>query len=600
MNAGSSDRTESGRHLAGAIQHLRAGQLEMARIAVDRILRHDPENFDAAHLRGVILFQFGDRQAAVDGFETALELRPDSAQAMSDLGMVLHALGRYREAEPHLSRAVELAPELAAAHLNLGNVLQALGRDRGAEARYRRALELQPGLGAALSNLSRILLSAGRAAESAELARRLIRQAPRAAAGHSRLGSALDRLGRFDEAIEAHRQAVEMKPADIAIRLAYAASLAGYGRMEDAAAQCREALERAPDSVAAHLQLSGAVRLADDPVLMARMEELMNRPDLGAADRGALGLALGRAREKLGDFEGAFATLTAANAMIAGGLDYALSDTADLVRDVTTAFDAATLSRLAGGGAQDGRPIFVVGMPRSGTTLTERILCSRPDVVGAGEPAILHSLASAACEEAGVNSFSALMTGLTGKDLERIGRAYVEALGAYGPVAARIVDKLPGNFLLVGLIHLTLPHARIVHCRRNPADTCLSVFKTRFATGNLPYAYDLDHLAGYYAAYRRVMAHWHEVLPGRVLDVDYEAMVADPRGQSQRLFAHCGLEWTEDALRFHETAGPVHTASIAQVRQPIHTGSRGMAHRYGATARPLFEALERAGVDPES
>lgn len=586
------------REFLQAVSLLRSGQLSKAELQIERVIKAHPDLFEPLHLGAVIAFQDGHRELALTRLRKALKLDPAHAQGWSDLGMMLHASGEWDQAEIALEKALDLAPGLAAAHLNLGNVLSDLGQKIRAERHYREALRLQPRLGAALNNLSKLLLTAGKPAEAEEMAQRLIALAPQNALGHSQLAAALDRLGRPDEAMEAHKKAVGLDPADTVARLAYAKSLAGYGRMEAAIAECRTAIAARPEDVAALTELAGLVRLSDDADLMAKLSALSESESVSPVGRATLLFALGKAAEQAQNYSEAFRSFQAGNALMRKTVRYSAAPFNGVADDALTNCGAELFARRSDVGHPDATPIFIVGMPRSGTTLTEQIMCANAEVFGAGEPGIMRALAVDVQRARGFEIVSDLLEKSPDDVLRKLGADYVDRLRGYSATAGRIIDKVPNNFLFVGLIHLCLPNAKIVHCRRAAADTCLSIFKTRFATGNQLFSYDLDELAAVYARYTDLMDHWNRVLPGVVHTVQYEEMVADQEGQSRALYAHCGLEWTDAALSFHKTERPVHTASISQVRQPIYDASKGIAGRYGEAARPLIDALERAGVDP--
>lgn len=581
-----------------AVQLLQGRQLEEAESAIAQLISAHPDKFEPLHLGAIIAFQSGERPEGVTRLRTALQIRPDHAQGLSDLGMMLHTVGELEAAEIALVKALELAPNMAGAHLNLGNVLSDFGDKLRAERHYREALRLHPNLGAALNNLSKLLLGAGKADEALDLARRLIDLAPNSALGHTQAASALDRLGRLEEALATHQKAIALNPLDNGARLSHAGSLAGYGQMEAAIAECRTAITNNPEDATAYGQLAGLIRISDEPELMAKMKELEARQSLSVSARAMLGFALGKAEEQQKNYAAAFHSFETANKQMRDTIRYDKSGFAQVVRDLIEEGTSEPVNERKNVGCKDETPIFIVGMPRSGTTLTEQILCANPMVFGAGEPGILRALAIQAQRDLGISNLSAQMAPAASESLAELGRAYVEQLRTYSTGAERIIDKVPSNFLFIGLIRLSLPNAKIVHCKRAAADTCLSIFKNRFATGSQLFSYNLDELAAYYAGYQELMAHWDEVLPGVVHTVQYERMVSDQEGQSRALFEHCGLEWTDAALSFFKTERPVHTASISQVRQPIYNASSGIAGRYGAAAKPLVEALERAGVDP--
>ena len=248
-------------------------------------------------------------------------------------------------------------------------------------------------------------------------------------------------------------------------------------------------------------------------------------------------------------------------------------------------FSAEIMRERAGQGDPSPLPVFIIGMPRSGTTLCEQILASHPKIHGAGE------LGDFEAAVAALDSAGGIPSDIGGEELRAIGAGYLARVAALAPHAARITDKMPANFRFAGLIHLALPNARLIHLRRDPVDTCLSCFSILFG-GDQPFTYDLGELGRYYRAYQRLMAHWRAVLPpGVMLEVDYEALVGDFAREARGILTHCGIEWNDACLDFHKTQRPVHTASAVQVRQPIYRSSVGRWRPSGDVLRPLLDAL---------
>lgn len=305
-----------------------------------------------------------------------------------------------------------------------------------------------------------------------------------------------------------------------------------------------------------------------------------------------LHFSLGKVRDDLGEYTRAFEHYLEANRLKRAGIEYDEARQARFFRDFIRYCNAEFLRAHAGTGAASELPVFIVGMSRSGTTLVEQILGSHPEVHGAGE---LHFLRRCLRVELGPtdsdDELPARLASLDAAGLRRVGERYAAALAELAPAARRITDKLPGNMALVGLIHLTLPRARIIHCVREPLDTCVSCFSKLFTTGHA-FSYDLRELGRFYRLYQELMHHWQTVLPlGRMLEVRYEDVVADMEGQARRLLEFCGLPWNAACLRFHENRRTVRTASLAQVRQPIYSGSVGRWRRYEKYLAPLQEAL---------
>jgi tetratricopeptide (TPR) repeat protein len=275
-------------------------------------------------------------------------------------------------------------------------------------------------------------------------------------------------------------------------------------------------------------------------------------------------------------------------------LSYRVEADVAAMEQIADVFDAGLMAQPAVGCAETG-PIFVLGLPRSGTTLVDRIISSHSAVESLGEiNDFALSLMRLAGDAAGKGDLIRRSATL---DPAALGRAYIDGTAGYGATAPMLIDKTPVNFLYIGLIARALPNARIVHLRRHPMDSGYALYKTLFRMG-CPYSYDLNDIAAYMLAHRRLMDHWRTVLPGRVLDVDYETLVTDQETQSRRIIAHCGLDWQDACLRFHENTSPAATASAAQVRQPIHAKSVGLWRRYGEQLKPLAATLVAGGMDP--
>ncbi len=300
-----------------------------------------------------------------------------------------------------------------------------------------------------------------------------------------------------------------------------------------------------------------------------------------------LQFTLAKAYDDVGDFARAMEALERGNAARRRLEPYDVHQDLDRFRAIAAAFTAGLLAAHAGAGDPTEVPVFVIGMPRSGTTLVEQILASHPDVFGAGELGVLPDLIGSG--RAGAD-FPASVGALDAAAWRSMGQTYVEAVRGKAPQAVRITDKLPLNFQLVGLIRLALPKARIVHVMRDPLDTCFSCYFTLFANG-LGFSYDLSDLGRYYCGYQALMAHWRAVLPeDAMLEIRYEKLVADLEGEARRLIGYCGLRWDARCLEFHRTVRPVETASTLQVRRPLFRTSVGRAQSY----RPWLAPLERA------
>jgi hypothetical protein len=331
---------------------------------------------------------------------------------------------------------------------------------------------------------------------------------------------------------------------------------------------------------------------ADHPDL-ATMAVIVDEPDSPYQTRLALSFALGKAYLDMGDGERAFARLREGNRLQRAIIDYNPDVDERRFAETTAVFSADTVSRLAGRGHPSIRPIFVFGMPRSGTTMVEQMLAAHPLVHGAGEP--LHL-----CGVAEAPGLPARVGDLAPAAFAAMGRRYLDLVGAGVPDELRIVDKMPLNFLHAGLISLILPRARMIHCRRNPLDTCLSCYSLRFARGQ-EFSYDLGELGRFYRLYDALLAHWRRVLPPEsFLDVEYEALVTDTENELQKVLDFCLLPWDARCLRFHEAGRRVTSASLVQVRSPVYTKSIGRAQRFRSWLSELEVALGELAVYREN
>jgi tetratricopeptide (TPR) repeat protein len=587
----SRDPDHCGAHNNIGIAYQATGQLPSAIAHFQRALAIKPDLAEAHGSLGNALRALNRLHEAMLEYQHALAIRPDYADLHNNLAGVLQTLGRIPEAITHYQQALKLKPDYAEAQFNLGNAFDALGRSAEAIASYEAALALRPDLSAAHNNLANVLRKLARTNEAITHYRCALDVKPDYAEAHRNLGNALLALDRNEEAIAHYEQSLITAPAQAEVYHNIGAAHHVLGRFEDAYRAYELAFALAPRRAAILLNLADLkpFTAASDPRLLA-LEALADPGAvLDADDEIAMHFALGKAFADLDQPERAFRHLLTGNALKRRRVIY---DEADMLRTfarIRAVFGRALCAE-PGGDPSEG-PIFVVGMPRSGTTLIEQILASHSNVFGAGEREDFHALVSTLAGPEGGN-FPEAVVRLAPDERRHLGARYLEAIRAAAPKVARIVDKMPMNFLYLGLIHLALPGARIIHVHRDPVDTCCSCFSLLF-TGNLAFTYELGELGRYYRAYEALMAHWRSVLPkGVMLELAYEDVVDDLEGQTRAILAHCGLEWEPACLTFHRTQRTVRTASVAQVRRPIYRSSVGRSRRYRPLIGPLLEALE--------
>jgi tetratricopeptide (TPR) repeat protein len=494
----------------------------------------------------------GRLHEAISCYQQALAIRSDVAEAHFNMGNALQDLGRSAEAVACYGRVLTIAPDSAEAHHNLGNAWRNQEQLERSIDCYRRALQLKPGFAVAHWSLGTALRLAARGAEAEASLMRALELAPDAAGVHAELAELRADQGQLAAAEELYRRAIALDP------------------------HCAEAwlgLSRLPNATAdAPAWLGDAERIADSN-LPPRKELLMR-------------YALGKALDDCGQFDRAFDNYQRANELSKlHRVPHDRERLTKLVDLIVESQSAESLQRAAANGVRSARPVFIVGMLRAGTTLAEQILASHPAVFGAGELPYWNAAAIGL-------GWEAMGQGAARPQLAELARRYLRSLPGAASDALRIIDKTPGNFLHLGLIHAALPEARIIHMRRDPLDTCLSIY-FQHLEGFHSYATDLEDLAHYYTQYRRLMRHWHAVLPAtQILEVPYEALVAEPELWSRRMVEYLGLPWNRRCLDFHRTERTVLTASKWQVRQAMNASSIGRAHAYRQHLGPLLALSE--------
>jgi tetratricopeptide (TPR) repeat protein len=556
----------------------------------------DPNSADAMAGLGAVLAVDGRREEAITCYEKALSIDATHAGARHALGATLQALGRTEQAIFQFEQAIEIRPDYAEAHFGLANILQGVDHIPQAITHYEKVIGLQPRRTEAYNNLGNALRRLGRYDEAIAQYEKALAINPDFIDVHFNLSYALLSLNRVEDAVAQNRKVLDLDPTRVGALNNIGVALQSLGRLDEAGAAYERALQIAPRQLAAHVNLAGLRRFtADDPRLRTLEELAGEMPKLGAEDQISLHFALAKAYGDLNRHERSFGHLRQGNAIKRRHINYDESMIGDMFERIRTTFTPDLMSRRSGFGDDSPVPVFVVGMPRSGTTLVEQILASHSQIFGAGETeAFTRTVAPLRRPEIQGGEFPEMISTLSPQDLRDLGSRYLGAVTSLAPEMQRIVNKMPLNFMFIGLIHLAMPNAKIIHARRDPLDTCFSCFSLLFA-GNQPFTYDLGELGRYYRGYARLMEHWHEVLPrGVMIDVAYEDLVDDLEGQSRALIAHCGLQWEDACLSFHKTARPVQTASSVQVRMPVYRTSVGRWRAYEKFLQPLVEALDPA------
>lgn len=509
--------------------------------------------------QALTLQQAGRLSEAEALYEQILSLQPNHAETLYYSGVLCRQLGMREKALEKFNRALASKPELITAYDAKINVLLALGKKAEAVATWRQLLALQP-------------------ADSWTL---------------NKYGVFLYELGRLDEALAAFKKAVSIKPDYATAHHNLGNVLRELGRLNDAIASFKKALSLKSDYVEAIRMLSLMEQHTEINDDIRSYEKMYTNGNLVDAKKIDLGFALGKIYEDLNDYDKAFVFLLEANRLKRRSYRYSVRTDYDLFERFKSTFSTEFFSSRRGWGNKDRTPLFIVGMPRSGSTLIEQILASHPQVFGAGEVSILSRIIYEASLRMRTKQVPECLGDLDEKTLAGLGTEYIEKVREYSADAKYITDKNLFNFLHVGLIKAILPNATIIHAIRDPMDNCLSIFKNYFINNKTcKFAYDLTELGQYYRLYHDLMKYWEKILPGFMHTVKYEELVSDPEPQVRSLLECCGLSWDEDCLSFYEKKRTVSTTSFMQVRKPIYKDSVALWRRYEKHLAPLRKALE--------
>jgi tetratricopeptide (TPR) repeat protein len=545
-----------------ASQHHQAGRFQQAEPLYRQIIQAAPGEPNALHLLGVLCHQTGRSDEAAGLIRRALTAQPDFADAHANLAKVLASQGLPQEAIAAWQKVIRLRPDSAEAHFNLGATLAGLRQNDQAVLAYRQAVRVQPAYVEAWTNLGNLLWADHQHDQAVDCFRRAAELAPDLVAPRRNLGRLLEELGQFDQARDWYRQVLAIDP----------------------------------HNAGAMYQLAIGLKRKLPPEDIARMQEALAAGAASQADQAVLHWALAAVLDAQGHYAPAASHTRQAGALekdlaAREGRVYHPEDFARTVDRLIEIFTPEFIGKARRAAPEAARAVFVVGMPRSGTTLIEQILASHPDVHGAGELESLRPTLALVPQAMGRNEDPlACLADLTGPAAEHLAREFLQRLADVNADALRVVDKTPDNYLHVGLIAVLLGGAKIIHSRRDLRDVAVSCWLTSFA--DLPWTCDPDWIADRIAQYRRLMAHWRRVAGEAMLEVDYEQIVGDFEARARRLVEWVGLPWDPACLEFHRRRGPVQSASMHQVRRPVYSGSVGRWRNYQGELDEMFRKIQ--------
>ncbi len=612
------------RALESGYQAQQAGNLLSAEKTYQQVLAQDADNIHALNLLGMLYVNSQRPREAIEFLLRALSQQPDNSQTQNNIGLAYKDLGQNYKAIEHFTKAAELDPDNPDIHNNLGNVLRIVEKPRKAVAAYERALKIAPTFAECWSNLAAALNELGKHERALKAVRRALQLDRELAQAYNNRGDIYLAQAKYEEAVAEYRVAVRLSPKYTAALINMARTVRDMDKPEEAAkilkvvldlepgnpdallvqgvlneqigdreaaaGSFKEAIQSSPDMTVAHYYLSQIKGRAGTDDEFEAMKALDANAELTPRARMYLHFGLFRAYDQRGLYDEAFHHLAEGNRIKAESTPYDDEDTAQYIRSIVDcAADAK--SRLGDApGCPDTRPVFVLGMPRSGTSLTEQILASHSEVEGAGELSyaydVAHSIRLMVEEKYPDN-----MKLLSAEQFAELGQRYMDRFSDEFAGARYIVDKTPLNFQYIGMLSLALPNAKFIHCHRDPVQNCFSIHRMPFDEKQT-YAHSLESLGRYYTRYWQFMRDWHEMFPGRILDVLYEDTVADIETQSHRLLDFLDLEFEGGVLDFYKTKRIVKTPSASQVRQPIYKDAVAAWKNYEKHLGPLQEHIK--------
>ncbi|TJY59277.1 tetratricopeptide repeat protein [Sinimarinibacterium sp. CAU 1509] len=579
--------------LQKAFDELGAGRLDVARREFMALCLQPACSVDAYRGLAAVSWRAGQPSSSVEFLRQAVTIDPQHPDARADLALMLLMAGRLADALPEWEKVAEMRPDDADVWHNLGKLLGDLGQPARASAAFERSLALKPGRVPTLVAYARMLANSGDEDAAEAMWLRIIGLQPQAADSYQGLAELQFARGQLAQSLATYRRGCEAVPDSPEMHMGRAQLLEDLGDRVEAEAAFRQVLALRPDWPLALEALLTLIQGKAEDALITRARSIVTDSRRPPPDRANVGFGLGKALDARGDTEDAFAIWQLANAARraqVGPYDHALL--MDRIDRTIGAYTPERIASLSGLGDPDERPVFVLGMPRSGTSLVEQIIAAHPDAVGYGELKDISRLARGMPTRAGsIQRWPEALSAVGATELKAAAADYLAALRRRDSSASRrCVDKAPLNFYHVGLIALMFPNARIVWCRRDPRDICVSIYAENFALEQR-WANDLADLGRFYRQHLRLMRHWQTLLPGRLHECVYEDLVADPESRARALIDAIGLPWNDACLRFHEQDRAVLTPSRWQVRQPMYSKSVARWKRYERWIAPLVEAL---------
>ena len=565
-------------------------QFDAAINVYKQALKIKPDYAEAYNNMGIALKGNGALEAAIGSYKRALKIKPDYADAYYNMGNALQDKGNLQASIESYKQALKIKPHFAEAHNNMGSALKDKGDIEAAIDSYKQALNIKPDYAEAYNNVGNILTDKDDIEAAIDSYKQALKVKPDYAEAYYNMGNALKENGDLEAAINSYKQALKIKPDYAEVYNNMGGALKDKGDPEAAIDSYNHAIKIQPDNAETYRLLSRLNYGKEHDKHVVRMQRLCLDPSITDEQRCHLSFALSKASEDLNEIGQSFTYLKTGNELRKKILSYDINRDIELFSQLKKSYpDIAKVALLSAGETSELKPIFILGMPRSGTTLVEQIVSSHSEVAGAGE---LHY----------VDKFGqSIALGEIKSNTEAIldfRQSYIEALQKKSDSMPHVTDKMPQNFLYVGLIFSAFPDAKVIHVNRDPAATCWSNYKHYFTNKGLGHSYDLDDVVTYFGLYKDLMQFWQGHYGGRIFDLNYDNLTINQEDETRKLIQYLGLEWEDKCLSPQSNKRSVRTASQQQVRQKVYQGSSQQWRKFESYLNGVFDQLGSSAQQP--
>ena len=564
-------------------------QIQEALVDIEALVKDFPNSPILYNIRASCYKANGQMDDSVNDYEKAITLKPDYAEAYYNLGVTLREVGQIDDALKSYEKALAIKHEYPGAHNNLGTILLDLGSLDSAVDHFEWAVAFKPDYAEAHNNLGVVERKQEKFDQAIKSFEKAIAIQPNYAQAHTNLGHTFKELGQLNAAVKSYEKAIAIKPDYDEVHNNLGIVYQQLGQINDSINQFEKALAIKPDDADVYYNLSYLNKYTFNDPQITKMKSLLSDSKLSRLDRINLSFALAKVNENLDNQDELFKYLNEANSLIKQELNYSLDLSKTLFSSVKEMFNSpySDIEKSLSAEPSTIHPIFIVGMPRSGSTLVEQIMSSHHAVHGAGELTNLPDIITPIAKDY-VNQG---MNKLPEKAFLSIRQQYLEVLSRFNVSENVITDKMPTNCQYIGFILTAFPEAKIIHIKRDARATCWSNYNCFFSSHVYGFSNNLDDLVGFYGLYVDLMDFWHQLFPGKIYDMCYEDLTTNQEEETRKLLKYCELDWDENCLSFHKNKRAVETASLVQVREKMYQGSSDAWKKHEAYLKPLIKAL---------